>query len=109
MKEKQELHCHECNKYVQFDLDMSIDGNHVLNCPNCGHEHCRVVRKGVITGDRWDSRNANTINVTYSTYSNISTWTSYNSTSVTGTSSVTYDIQAQYFIYNSWTNTGGAS
>jgi DNA-directed RNA polymerase subunit RPC12/RpoP len=51
------LHCHECGKYVQFDLDLSMDGNHVLKCPNCGHEHCRVVQKGKITDTRWDQRN----------------------------------------------------
>ena len=57
MNEVQELHCHACGRYVQFRLDLSINGNHVLNCPNCGHEHCRVVRDGKITDIRWDSRN----------------------------------------------------
>ena len=57
MNERQELHCHNCNHYVQFDIDLSLDGNHVLECPNCGHEHCRVVKDGVITGERWDRRN----------------------------------------------------
>lgn len=56
--ERQELHCHNCNKYVQFDLDLEMDGNHVLKCPSCGHEHCRVVQKGKITDTRWDSRMA---------------------------------------------------
>ena len=54
---KQELHCHACDRYVQFEIDVELDGNHVLNCPNCGHEHCRVVKDGVITDARWDSRN----------------------------------------------------
>ena len=40
--ERQELQCHACGKYVQFDIDLSLNGNHVLNCPNCGHEHCFV-------------------------------------------------------------------
>lgn len=75
--ERQELYCHECGKYVQFNIDMSLNGNHVLNCPNCGHEHCRVVRNGKITDDRWDQRNAR--QVYYATniaYSIISTSTS---------------------------------
>ena len=55
--ERQELHCHECGEYVQFDLDLEMDGNHVLACPSCGHEHCRVVNKGVISDTRWDQRN----------------------------------------------------
>jgi len=57
LEERQELYCHNCGKYVQFNVDMSLNGNHVLECPNCGHEHCRVVKDGIITGDRWDSRN----------------------------------------------------
>ena len=55
--EKQELWCHECESYVQFPIDLSMDGNHVLNCPKCDHEHCRVVENGRITSTRWDSRN----------------------------------------------------
>ena len=56
MREAQELHCHACDKYVQFPMDLSLDGNHILTCPNCGHEHCRVIHDGKITGDRWSSR-----------------------------------------------------
>ncbi len=55
--ERQELYCHACGRYVQFDMDLSLNGNHVLECPNCGHEHCRVVENGRIMGDRWDRRN----------------------------------------------------
>lgn len=80
---KQEIYCHECGNYVQFELDMSKEGNHLLECPNCGHEHCRVVRRGRITDDRWASRNGNTYGVTaqsYSAYTN-TTWTSSASTS----------------------------
>src|ERR1700690_528754 len=55
--ERQEIHCHNCDKYVQFTLDLSMNGNHVLKCPNCGHEHCRVVENGKITDTRWDQRN----------------------------------------------------
>jgi hypothetical protein len=83
MIERQELYCHNCDRYVQFDLDTELDGNHVLDCSNCGHEHCRVVRNGKITGDRWDRRNglgsyrisANTVTTsstsTYTTYNNV--------------------------------------
>ncbi len=57
MIERQELYCHECGHYVQFPIDLELNGNHVLACPVCGHEHCRVVKDGKITGERWDSRN----------------------------------------------------
>jgi hypothetical protein len=76
MIERQELYCHNCNKYVQFDIDLSLNGNHVLKCPNCDHEHCRVVKDGIITGERWDSRNGQTIYVSSVTCTSttVSTW-----------------------------------
>jgi DNA-directed RNA polymerase subunit RPC12/RpoP len=57
--ELQELYCHNCGRYVQFPIDLSMSGSYVLNCPKCGHEHCRIVRDGVITDDRWASSNLN--------------------------------------------------
>jgi uncharacterized paraquat-inducible protein A len=76
--ERQELHCHACGMYVQFSLDTAINGNHVLNCPNCGHEHCRVVRGGKISDVRWDQRNGalqvyQVISVTFSVTSTAAT------------------------------------
>jgi len=35
----------------------------VLECPNCGHEHCRVVKGGIITDERWDQRNGPTVQI----------------------------------------------
>lgn len=102
MKERQEIHCHNCGKYVQFDIDVSLNGNHVLRCPNCDHEHCRVVRGGVITGDRWDSRNV-TMTVTHVTMSTASTWTSYSSST-----SATTNTSA-YFLYDAWMNAGATT
>lgn len=54
---KTEIYCHECQQYITFDLDATKDGNHVIECPECGHEHCRVVENGRITSTRWDQRN----------------------------------------------------
>jgi len=48
--------CTECNKQIVALLDYSIDGNHIVECPHCGHEHCRVIEKGKITEDRWSTR-----------------------------------------------------
>ncbi len=59
MEVRSELHCHECDFYVQFTYDDGLNGNHVIECPKCGHEHCRVIQDGKITSDRWDSRNQN--------------------------------------------------
>lgn len=101
--ERQELHCHNCNQYVQFDVDMSMDGNLVLECPVCGHEHCRIVKDGIITEGRWDRRNGNSLqnlsamNITYST---VSTYTSYMSVSSATSTNV--------FSYQSWMNISSA-
>lgn len=73
MVERQELYCHNCNHYVQFDMDTEISGAHVLQCPNCGHEHCRVVKNGVITEERWASNNnPSSISTSYPGYTLIS-------------------------------------
>ncbi len=88
--ERQELWCHDCEHYVQFNMDLSVDGNHVLECPNCGHEHCRVVKDGKITDIRWDSRNGPSILIIASatTFSTSSTWDTSGATSI--------------FLYGSW-------
>lgn len=95
--ERQELWCHDCSKYVQFDVDVALNGNHVMECPNCGHEHCRVVRDGVITDIRWGQRNGPTYSVA-TTNATVST----NSTFYSSTSS-------SMFTYQSWMNTTGST
>ncbi len=71
--ERQELHCHACDNFVRFSIDLSLNGNHVFKCPSCQHEHCRVVRDGKITDDRWDQRNGYTYQAIASGYSATST------------------------------------
>lgn len=51
-----DMHCHNCSKGFVAALDYDIDGNHIVECPHCSHEHCRVIKSGVITEDRWSSR-----------------------------------------------------
>ena len=48
--------CSHCSREFIAELDFSINGNHIIECPLCGHEHCRVITNGVITSERWDSR-----------------------------------------------------
>jgi hypothetical protein len=111
MLERQELHCHNCGNYVQFDMDMSMNGNHVLKCPVCGHEHCRVVKDGVITDDRWDSRNGNSLSsipVYNMTFTTTSTFTAYVSSSNT-TGNPTMDNSLKAFYYGAWVNTSNNS
>lgn len=97
--ERQELHCHNCGRYVQFTLDVSMNGNHVLNCPNCDHEHCRVVKDGRITDIRWDQRNGPTIQV-----SQLTTTSSTSSTFTISCSGSGTTIDGA-FLYSSWLNT----
>jgi len=101
MIERQELHCHNCNRYVQFDVDMELEGNHVFNCPNCGHEHCRVVVGGRITEDRWDRRNGFPVYyvpTSSMTTTATSTYTIYSNNTSVGT--------GDSFLYTSWMDYG---
>lgn len=54
---KTNFECTECHKGILALLDYSLNGDHVIECPHCGHEHCRVITDGKITGERWSSRN----------------------------------------------------
>lgn len=84
-RRRQELWCHSCDHYVQFVCDLSRDGNHVLECPNCGHEHCRVVKDGKITDIRWDQRNGPTIWIHVASTSTTATYTAASFTFTTAT------------------------
>jgi len=42
-----------CGKYFDFKLNMALNGNYRINCPNCGHVHYRVVKNGKISDDRF--------------------------------------------------------
>lgn len=48
-----EFWCAECKHYTYVRLNLGLNGNHVMNCPNCGHKHYRLVQRGVITSDRF--------------------------------------------------------
>lgn len=49
------LWCHECRNDFSVDLDYSLDGNHVVDCPHCAHKHYRVIKDGRVTSERWAS------------------------------------------------------
>lgn len=55
MRQLIEFYCQICNKYFDVKLNMSLNGNHRVHCPNpeCGHIHFRKIENGVITGDRF--------------------------------------------------------
>ena len=93
--EKQELHCHACDRYVQFEIDTSLNGNHTIKCPNCGHEHYRVVKDGIITAERWQSSGASYA-VIATSFTVMSTWDSYGNSSA--------GAEVSYFAYGAWVN-----
>ena len=102
MIEKQELHCHNCGKYVQFDIDVSLNGNHEIVCSNCKHIHYRFVKDGIITEDRWNQQSI-TYQVANTSSTSTSTYTMYNN-------AYTTDSDSSLFMYSSWMNataTGG--
>jgi DNA-directed RNA polymerase subunit RPC12/RpoP len=50
-----DLFCHACNKNFIATLDFSLQGNHAVECPHCGHLHYRKIENGVVTSQRYDS------------------------------------------------------
>lgn len=92
--EKQELYCHACGKYVRFDAP-DTDGRLIIECPNCGHEHYRIIENGIITEERWGSANRN-MPTMYATAVSSAT-TSYIAYASAGTATNT-------FIAQSWLN-----
>lgn len=53
MRQKVEFHCTSCGKYFDIKLNMKLNGNHRVHCPNCEHVHYRKIENGEITGDRF--------------------------------------------------------
>ena len=92
----QRMYCHACVKDFNIDIDMQADGNHVFKCFHCKHEHCRVVKNGEITSERWDSRNGDLGMVYYP---------------AVGTSSLTNGSLSLYgyLMSDSWCNTSTAA
>lgn len=71
---RQELWCHECSRYVVFEMDEDLSGDLTVICPNCGHEHYRVVVNGEITEVRWASSGGGAFTTT-GLYSSTTSWT----------------------------------
>jgi len=55
-----DMYCHDCGKNFLATIDFSIEGNHTIVCPHCGHEHLRKIENGKITSDRWGSSSGST-------------------------------------------------
>lgn len=53
-----EFWCGECEHYIYVKINSALDGNHVMVCPQCGHKHYRLVKRGIITADRYNENQA---------------------------------------------------
>lgn len=89
--ERQELSCTECGRYVQFDMDFELDGNHEIMCPECGHIHYRVVENGKITETRWATSSLPSYTVSNVSTTSSSYTTLYTSAAGTGASYILAD------------------
>lgn len=47
----QEFYCGECDGHIDVKLNIALNHEVEVKCPNCGHEHRRVVRNGQIFED----------------------------------------------------------
>lgn len=55
-----DLYCHSCEeKKLPYNfiatIDFSLNGNHEIECPRCGHIHYRLIKDGVVTDIRYSS------------------------------------------------------
>ena len=53
--QRTEMSCHSCGKQFVAELDFDVDGDYVIECVHCSHEHYRTIQKGKITESRWGS------------------------------------------------------
>jgi len=44
----QEFYCGECQGYIRLQLNPNLNHEFWFECPNCGHQHRRVMRNGMI-------------------------------------------------------------
>ena len=49
-----EFNCTNCSWFNYPMLSDQMNGNYTIICGNCGHEHYRVIKDGVVTEDRHD-------------------------------------------------------
>lgn len=50
-----DMHCTNCAKQFTASIDFSLNGNHIVECPWCGHYHYRVIVDGKVTEERHNS------------------------------------------------------
>ncbi len=56
--QRTEINCHNCHKNFVAELDLDINGNVIIECAHCGHEHFRGIQGGKVTESRWGDGNS---------------------------------------------------
>lgn len=64
----QEFYCNDCNGYIRFKLNQSLNRSIVVVCPNCGRQHPRSIKNGLVY-EGGDSNNKEEICPPTSAYS----------------------------------------
>jgi len=94
--ERTRLSCHGCNQSFTAELELGINGQVEIDCPNCGHPHYRVIQNGRVTGERYRS----SMGITYIATSYTTDNSGANYKDYAGTSSQ---------LYQSWGNAGSTT
>ena len=69
MRNAQEFYCNECDGYFIVRINMALDHTVHIKCPNCGHDHRRVVKNGeIFEVGAYGTNVVETIRTTKSTY-----------------------------------------
>jgi DNA-directed RNA polymerase subunit RPC12/RpoP len=50
-----DVYCHQCSHNFIAHINYDVEGNHVVECPYCGHCHYRIIKAGKVTEDRYSS------------------------------------------------------
>ena len=50
-----DVYCHSCSHNFIAHINYDVQGNHVVECPYCGHHHHRVITEGKVTEARHGS------------------------------------------------------
>jgi len=55
MRELIEINCNDCNGFFTVNLNLGLDGDFLIECPNCGRKHPRRVNRGDVKSP-WNDR-----------------------------------------------------
>jgi DNA-directed RNA polymerase subunit RPC12/RpoP len=51
-----DMNCTDCSRVFIAKINFDVNGNHIIKCPYCGHDHHRVITNGIVTEARHGSQ-----------------------------------------------------